>query len=182
MRGQYQSGYLNNDRPHVLHVGGTYFFDSGVEVGGILNWQSGRPRTPMLAHPNYQNAGELPGRDPLYYSWNTSLNDGQGGWQLAESCTGDGGCFLGAYTDAPRGYLGRMPDLSTIDFHVGYGRNIGKTHMKVSLDVSNIFNNQEVQNYNDDAETAAAVKDPEYLKILGYQQPRSVRLAVLWDW
>lgn len=183
MRGQYQSGYLNNDRPHVLHVGGTYFFDSGVEVGGILNWQSGRPRTPMLAHPNYQNAGELPGRDPLYYSWDTSLNNGQGGWLLAENCPDSSyGCFLGAYTDAPRGYLGRMPDLSTIDLHFGYGRNIGKTHMKVSLDVSNLFNAQEVQNYNDDAETAAAVKDPEYLKILGYQQPRSVRLAVLWDW
>ena len=66
MRGQFSSGPLNTDRPHVLNMFGTYFFDFGLEVGGALQWQSGVPRTALLAHPEYLNSGELPGQDPQY--------------------------------------------------------------------------------------------------------------------
>ena len=66
MRGQFQEGPLNSDRPHVVNMFGTYFFDFGLEVGGAFQWQSGVPRTALLAHPEYLNAGEIPGQDPLY--------------------------------------------------------------------------------------------------------------------
>src|SRR5206468_8466733 len=69
MRGQYQEGFLNNDRPHVLNLYGSYVWDNGFNLGAALTWQSGVPRTPLLAHPNYQNAGEIPGRDPIYFWW-----------------------------------------------------------------------------------------------------------------
>ncbi len=69
MRGQFAAGPLNSDRPHVMNMFGTYFFDFGLELGGAMQWQSGVPRTPLLAHPNYQNAGELPGQDPQYFRY-----------------------------------------------------------------------------------------------------------------
>lgn len=185
MRGQFQPGFMNNDRPHVLHVGGTYFFKNGIEAGGIFNWQSGTPRTPLLAHPNYQNAGELPGRDPIYTYWDQALNGGYGDWAKATSCAGNPGdtpCFLYDYTDAPRGSNGRVPDLATIDVHVGWKKDFKDMTLKLAFDISNLFNAQEPQAFDDDIESTVSVADPNYLRATGYQAPRSVRLSVVWDW
>ncbi len=186
MRGQYNAGPLNNDRPHVLNIGGTYFWDNGFEAGAILAWQSGVPRTPLLAHPNYQNAGEIPGREPIYFFYDSANpnfdGDGNLQWNVGPECTShELTCFLAAYEDAPRGSLGRMPDYSVIDLHFGWGRNIGDTRLKINVDINNLFNNQEAQAYNDNVEITAATPDPEFLKVTGYQLPRSVRLSVIWD-
>ncbi|MBP7148787.1 MAG: TonB-dependent receptor [Acidobacteria bacterium] len=179
MRGQYQAGPLNTDRPHVLNLVGTYFFENGFEIGGALQWQSGVPRTPLLAHPNYQNSGELPGQDPLYLSFDPASDQ----WVL-----GAQGDFLGTYTDSPRGSLGRSPDIATIDAHFGWQHPIRDTRLKLTLDVFNIFNNQDPITIQNNVEFTAGVPDSTFNKVIsieplpGYQEPRSVRAAAIWDW
>lgn len=181
MRGQYQSGALNTDRPHVLHLLGSYYFDNGLEVGAILNWASGTPRTPLLAHPNYVNAGEIPGQDPLYLSPGDTDGDGTvDSWILGDRGA-PGTFFLGEYTDSPRGSLGRNPDLATIDLHLGYARAIRDTRLKLTFDINNLFNNQEATNLNDNVEFTAGAPDPTFNKIIAYQLPRAVRFGVIWD-
>ncbi|MBP7148786.1 MAG: TonB-dependent receptor [Acidobacteria bacterium] len=181
-RGQFQEGPLNSDRPHVLHLLGTYVFDNGWEIGGGFNWQSGVPRTALLAHPKYLNSGEIPGQDPQYLSFNPDAN----AWEISSTCSAlsalFGECFLGDYTDAPRGSLGRTPDSASIDLHLGWQRPISDTRLKLTLDVFNVFNNQEVELLNDAVESQAALLNPNFNKILSYQAPRFVRVAAIWDW
>ncbi|MFN7966572.1 MAG: TonB-dependent receptor [Acidobacteriota bacterium] len=174
MRGQFEPGPLNTDRPHVLNLLGTYFFDNGLEIGSILQWQSGTPRTALLAHPQYQNAGEIPGQDPVYVS------AGETSW-IVSSTPQAAEAYLYDYTDAPRGSLGRNPDFVTLDLHLGYKRAIKDTSLKVTLDVNNLFNNQEAQALNDNVELTAGVLDPNFNKIIGYQLPRAIRFGVIWD-
>lgn len=180
MRGQFESGPLNTDRPHVLHLLGTYFLDNGFEVGGIFSWQSGIPRTALLAHPNYQNSGEIPGQDPVYIAPGDSDGDGTvDAWVAGARVVGDTHLF--DYTDSPRGSLGRTPELATLDIHLGYKRAIKDTNLKITLDVENLFNSQEVFTLNDNVELTAAVPDPTFNKITSYQLPRSIRFGVVWD-
>lgn len=173
-RGQYAPGALNTDRPHVMHLLGTYFFDNGLEIGGILNWQSGTPRTPLLGQQTYGNSGEIPGADPIYVSA-TETGFVTGPVPLS------GDSYLLDYTDAPRGSLGRNPDNSTIDMHFGYKRAIKDTSLKVALDVTNIFNNQEAATLNDLIEQQPEVPNPNFNYINAYQLPRAVRFSVVWD-
>jgi hypothetical protein len=69
LAGQFEPGPLNNDRPFSMKLYGSYQWDNGVNLGAGLNVAAGIPRTPLLAHPNgfYQNAGEVPGQNPVYY-------------------------------------------------------------------------------------------------------------------
>jgi outer membrane receptor protein involved in Fe transport len=92
-----------------------------------------------------------------------------------------GNFFLGDYSDAPRGSLGRTPDLATIDLHFGYSRAIKDTRLKLTLDVTNLFNAQESNAFNDNVELTAGSPDPTFGKIIGYQLPRAVRFGAVWD-
>ena len=38
-------------------------------MGASFSWASGVPRTSLLAHPIYQNGGEIPGINPVYAYW-----------------------------------------------------------------------------------------------------------------
>jgi hypothetical protein len=60
MAGQGRKGLLNTDRTHVLKVAGSYMTAVGLNVGVNYNWLSGTPKTRLLAHPVYENSGELP--------------------------------------------------------------------------------------------------------------------------
>ncbi len=185
MRGQYDEGALFNDRPHVMHMGGTYFWDNGLEAGAILTWQAGIPRTALLAHPNYQNPGEIPGINPIYFYIDpatATVEDGVVQWQSGPTCLShDVACFLAGYTNAPRGNLGRTPDLATLDLHFGWGRNIGDTRLKLGIDITNVFNNQEAQNFDDFVEDTAATPNGTFQQVIGYQAPRAVRFSAIWD-
>jgi hypothetical protein len=180
MRGQYNSGPLNTDRPNVFRMYGTYFWDNGLELGGAFNWQSGTPRTSLLAHPNYQNSGELPGKIPVYFVGCDTTGGGgpNNGW-----CTQPGtGLFLADYTDAPRGALGRNPDIATVDAHLAYKFNVKRSTLTFGLDIFNLFNAQEVQEMVDTVEFIATVPDPNFNSILAYQGPRQVRFTARWNW
>ncbi len=180
MRGQFETGPLNTDRPHVFNMFGTYFFDFGLEIGGAFQWQSGVPRTALLAHPEYLNAGEIPGQDPLYTFYDVEA----GQWVLGECdalSAASGACFLGAYTDAPRGSIGRTPDFAAMDLHLGYALKFSDMGLKFVLDVRNMWNAQEVTALSDIVESQAAIGNPNFNKITAYQEPRQYRFGVIFD-
>jgi len=176
VHGQYQAGALNTDRPHVLNIFGSYFFDHGFELAGAFQWASGVPRTPLLAHPVYWNGGELPGTDPryLFYDFDAGL------YRLAGP--GEPGWILGDYDAVTRGDLGRTPDLITLDLHAGWAIPIRDTSLKLGLDVTNVFNRQAAQTYYDYLELQSCVGNPDYGSAVGYQVPRSYTLSLEWAW
>ncbi|HZN03056.1 MAG TPA: TonB-dependent receptor [Candidatus Polarisedimenticolia bacterium] len=167
MRGQFITGPLNLDRPHVLHVLGTRFFDGGFEVGGAVQWMSGLLRTPMLIHPAYLSNNEVPGVDPVYRIW-----DGVAGQST----------FMASNEPQQRGSLGRAPSITTFDLHVAYGVPLGRTSLKVGVDVFNVFNSQHATTFNDTLELGMGVPNPNYGRVNGYEQPRTVRIATIWGW
>jgi hypothetical protein len=177
-------GDLNNDRPR-LNIG-SYVWDNGFTLGGSVNWQSGIPRTPLLAHPNYQNAGEIPGRDPIYFWWSD-----QGNPQL-DFKTGTAGDFfndansvlpipiLFDYKDCARGCFGRTPDEVAFNVHAGYEFKIRDTRLDLALDVFNLFDSKEATSFNAFVESTAGIPDPDFGVINAYQPARSVRFNARW--
>ncbi len=59
-REQFLVGALPSDRTLVINTGGSYTFDMGLNVGFTARYQTGTPITSYLAHPVYENAGEIP--------------------------------------------------------------------------------------------------------------------------
>ncbi|HET8948592.1 MAG TPA: hypothetical protein VFQ07_16545, partial [Candidatus Polarisedimenticolia bacterium] len=187
MQGQFIKGPLPSDATHVVHIFPSYQFDSKLRVGANLSWSSGFPRTSMLAHPVYQNAGEIPGIDPIYSYW---VDDGTGTLTLASTNNlataladpnAASNIFLRSYTPVKRGNLGRTPDLWTLDLHADYPIAIGKTSLSVMFDVFNVTDEDTVTNYNDNIELTAGVTDPDFLQPLTFQPPRTMRLAARWS-
>jgi carboxypeptidase family protein len=194
MSGQFASGPLPADVSHVLHVYPSYQFTNKLRLGANFSWASGVPRTSMLAHPIYQNSGEIPGINPTYAYWADPGNSGNPatfvlrktkslGAALAdpEGAPFGGGPFLFSYDPVKRGNLGRTPDLVTLDLHGDYPVQFGKSKLTVMLDVFNIFQSQEATLYDDNVELTAGVTDPDFLKPVQYQSPRQWRLAARWD-
>ena len=187
MSGQFISGPLPTDSTHVLHVYPSYTFASKLRVGANFSWASGVPRTSLLAHPIYQNSGEIPGINPEYAYW---ADDGGGGLELRrttslkealndpDSLTG---VFLSGYEPVERGNLGRTPDLVTFDLHADYPLAFGGSTLRLFVDVFNAFQSQEATAFVDTVELTAGVADADFLRPLTYQSPRSWRLGARWD-
>ena len=195
--GQFESGPLNTDRPFSMKLYGSYQWDNGFSAGAALNVAAGTPRTPLLAHPNgfYQNAGEVPGQNPIYY------------WYSADGSCATAACFktgtandffqdvdaviptatyafphLFSYTEAGRGFLGRTATETTIDLNVGWTRQFNRwATVSLGATVFNVLNSRETVTFNDNVELQAGVTDPDYLKPIGFQQPRNIRLFARWS-
>jgi len=146
------------------------------------------PRTSLLAHPIYQNSGEIPGKDPVYGYWadpgtgpivrttnslSTALND--------PDALNPGGVFLQSYTPVKRGNLGRTPSTATLDLHADYPLHFEKSQLSLMFDVFNVMNSQKATGFDDNVEITAGVTDPDYGKTTAYQLPRSLRLAARWS-
>ncbi len=166
LAGQFISGPLNTDTPNSLRVRIGYDDLLFKSFSGSVSfkWESGIPRTPYLAHPNfaYNNAGEVPGIDPIYYRYT-------------------GGNIVKTYTPVQRGYQGRTPDVATWDVKFAYNLNLGKSAMNFSLLVNNIFGSNEVTRWNQNVENSAGVLNPLYGKPTAYAGYRTVRLGVKWS-
>jgi len=189
MRGQFESGPLPTDVTHVVHVYPSYRVGEKLTLGANLSWQSGVPRTSLLAHPIYLNGGEIPGTDPVYGYW---ADDGGGGLELRSTAIlssalndpdaiNPGVVFLRSYTPAKRGNLGRTPDILTLDLHADYPLAVGKTQMRLFMDVFNVFDQKPVTQYVDTVELVSGVTDPNYGRASGYVPPRTVRFGLRWD-
>jgi hypothetical protein len=204
---QFELGPLPADVSHVLHVYPSYTFNNKLRVGANFSWASGVTRTSLLAHPAYQNGGEIPGINPIYAYWQdadvsdpastfggcssdpavdsgapcvlqttSSLGDG-----LADPNNAIGTVFLKSFTPVKRGNLGRTADLVSLDLHADYPLQTGKTTIRFMVDVFNVFQTQEVTTFDDFVELRAGVTDPDFLKPIEYQNPRTWRLAARWD-
>jgi hypothetical protein len=187
MSGQFLIGPMPSDATHVVHIFPSYRFDNKLRLGANLTWSTGFPRTSMLAHPIYQNAGEVPGIDPIYAYW---ADDGTG--NLVLQSTGDlasaladpnaiSNIFLKSYTPVKRGNLGRTPDFATLDLHLDYPVTLGNTTLSLMLDAFNVTNRTTATNFDDNIELTAGVSDPDYLAPISYQSPRAVRFAARWE-
>jgi hypothetical protein len=189
MEGQFFSGFLNTDRTHVLNIYPYYRWPSGFTIGGAFNWQSGTPRQPFLAHPSYQNAGEIPGINPVYAWWQDTDADGaadtlaQGsGNDFFNDPTAVSSLFLYNYKKVKRGYLGRTPDIVTIDAKFSYPIKIGqKSQLNIALAIFNLFNNQEARSFDDNVESIAGIADPDFLTPNDFGPPRTMTLSVNWS-
>lgn len=186
MRGQYQEGPLNNDRPHVLNIYGSYVWDSGLSLGAAASWQSGIPRTPLLAHPNYQNSGEIPGIDPTYFWWSDHgagpvLEKGSSNKFFSDADSLMTVPVLYNYKDCGRGCFGRTPEEVNVDLHAGYRFRIGDTDLNLAVDVFNAFNRQKPIAYDDNVETTAGIPDVDFLKVADFQGPRYYRFSARWS-
>lgn len=165
LHSQYTMGRLNTDTPHSLKINVGYddLFIKNLYSAVTFKWQSGQLRTPMLAHPIYRNAGEIPGLNPEYLS------------------VGSGNFILISSTPVERGYLGRQADDATWNFKLGYKWNLGKSNLDFSVLVNNVFNDNHVSKYDDDVETTTAVLNPFYGNPTNAKVPRSIRLGAKWS-
>jgi hypothetical protein len=154
---------------HVVHVYPSYLFPFV-------------PRTSMLAHPIYQNAGEIPGKDPVYAYW---ADPGTGPILRTTSSLSSAltdpddisNIFLFTYTPVKRGNLGRTPSVTTLDLHADYPVVLGKTQLRVMFDIFNVTDTQKATAFEDTVELTAGVTDPDYLKKIQFQNPRAYRLS-----
>lgn len=134
----------------------------------------------MLAHPS---AGEIPGIDPIYAYWNTggTLTKTNSLPAALADVNAVSNPFHFSYTPVTRGNLGRTPDLATLDLHADYPFQIRDTTLRLAADVFNVLGAQEVILFDDDIETGPITLNPDFMKPIRYQDPRSWRLSARWD-
>ena len=192
MEGQFFSGFLNTDRTHVVNIYSYYRWPGGFTLGGGFNWQSGVPRQPYLAHPSYQNSGEIPGVDPIYAWWQDGDGDGLPspndvlvtgtGAEAFDDPLRQSQPFLFDYKRVERAYLGRTPDIVTIDVNFAYPIKIGdRSQLNLALAIFNLFNNQEARAFDDNVESVAGIVNPDFLTPNDFGPPRTMRLSVNWS-
>jgi carboxypeptidase family protein len=198
LNGQFEPGPLNTDRPFSMKLYGSYQWDMGLNLGAALNVAAGVPRTPLLAHPNgfYQNAGEVPGQNPIYYWYSDNGTCGAG---VLCRTTGTALDFFadpdavipGAswnfphlfdYAEAGRGFLGRTSTEATLDLSASWQKQFNRwATFTVGATVFNVLNSRETTLFNDNVELQAGVTDPDYLKPLAFQDSRNIRLFARWS-
>jgi len=193
---QFAHGPLPSDVRNVLHVYPSYQFPSGLRLGANLTYQTGVPRTSMLAHPIYQNAGEIPGKDPVYAYWKDPTPDPTTAQCTLPDCvlakTSDlssaltdpdaqSGIFLFTYTPVRLGNLGRTPSVASLDLHADYPVDTGKSQLRIMFDIFNVTGSQKPTVFDNNVELTAGVTDPDFLKKIQFQNPRAFRLAARWE-
>jgi hypothetical protein len=144
------SGDMPQDRRHNLKLFGSYSFDRGLQFGGNLWFQTGRPINAFSVHPTDPNAAS-------YGAVSFFLPDG---------------------TPAPRGTSDRTDTLWSLDAMAGYNLRLGSLDLFVRLDVFNLFDNDGVAEVDEEAEDAFGAINPTWREPTAYQAPRTVRLGI----
>jgi outer membrane receptor protein involved in Fe transport len=150
-------GPLPLDRPHQVKAYGNYAFKIGLNVGGGVTLQSGKPLTALAAHPVYGNAGEIP-----------------------EGPRGSG-------FDTVDGFKTRTPFEYDTSLHADYGLRLSPRQRVVLLaDVFNLFNAQTALDYDPNTQTSFPVANadfgaPSRFNLAQLQTPRQIRLGVRYE-
>jgi outer membrane receptor protein involved in Fe transport len=146
------AGPLPLDRHHQVKVYGNYLTRIGVNLGLGFNAFSGTPLTPLAANPVYENAGEIP-----------------------EAPRGSG-------IETVEGFRERTPWLTGVDLHVDYQLPIGGERRVLLLaDVFNIFNQREPVDYDNYTETTFTVANPDFGRVIEYQEPIQARVGLRFE-
>ncbi len=142
-------GFLPNDRRHNLKVFGAYAWDMGLQVGGYVWYQTGRPMNALSVHPT----------DPWAQQYD-----------VASFFYADG-------TPAPRGSVGTTDDTYSLDAMVKYDFQMAGLDWNVRLDIFNVFDFDAVRYYSETAGTASGGADDSFQEPVYYQDPRRVRFG-----
>ncbi len=149
----FSSGRLPNDRTHTFKAWGSYQFDNGLRLGTNLLWQSGRPISCFGEHPTDVFAQEY--------------------GAASHYCQGKA---------VPRGSLGRTDNVMQVDLTAQYQFDFGNAgNLLLSLDVFNVMNADSVLRVSEEGDTASGAADPDFLKPVSYQLPRSLRLTARYN-
>ncbi len=149
--GELGAGPLPNDRPHQLKLWGSYNVTNSLNLGAGFWASSGRPLTPFAADPVLNRAGDIP-----------------------EAPRGSG-------IETEDGFMTRTPSNWSFDIHADYGFALGSGRLILVADIFNIFNPQDAIDYDQNTEIRFRVDNPDFGRRILYQNPRSVRLGVRYD-
>jgi hypothetical protein len=150
--GEAGAGPLPLDRRHQFKVYGNYLTAVGVNVGLGFNAFSGTPLTALAANPLYDSTGEIP-ETPR-----------------------------GAGFDTVDGFRDRTPWLTSIDLHADYQLPIGgESRLLVLADVFNLFNQREPIDYDNYTEAAFGVPNPDFGRVIEYQDPIQARIGLRFE-
>jgi hypothetical protein len=162
-------GYLPNDRRHSLKLFGNYEISEEWSVGANLLVQSGRPKNCLgvLDRDPDRLPGDLPSQPPPDGTYNPHPYGA--------------GFFRCNNLPVPRGTSGRLPWSNTVDLNVAY-RPAAIEGLQFKVDIFNVFDSQEVTSVSETAEdSVTGLPINTYLMPTSYQQPRSVRFMVQYD-
>lgn len=173
-------GYLPNDRRHSLKLFGSYDFTDEWAVGANVLVQSGRPLNCFGSldlntdPPVFDAAGNVVDANFQRHPYNSSF--------MRCGTTTRGGLDDATVEAFPRGTKGRLPWTSSLDLNVIYRPNWVEG-LRLQMDVFNVLNSQKVTSVDETAEISPALgaPDPLYLVPISFQQPRSVRFLVQYD-
>jgi hypothetical protein len=151
------NGILPLDRPHQFKAFGNYLFPAGVNVGVGFDIASGAPLTPLAAHPNYTNGGEIPAAP------------------------------RGSGIQTIDGFRTRTPVMKRVDLQASWQvpRN-GSRSLTLIADVFNLFNSRTVTAYDQWTQLTGPATNPDFGAPITqvftgappqYQAPREVRLG-----
>jgi hypothetical protein len=147
------AGPLPLDRPHQFKVFGTYLFEPGMTVGLGFTAEAGTPLTALAANPVYDSDGEIP-ETPR-----------------------------GAGFETVDGFRQRTPWTSSLDLHIDYRLPLfGDRSVLLVADVFNVFDSQQVTDYDNYTESSFLVSNPDFGRVMAYQLPRRLRIGARFDW
>ena len=145
------AGPLPNDRRHQGKVFGSYLFDFGLTAGLGMVVSSGQPLTPLAANPAYRSSGEIP-----------------------EAPRGSG-------LETEDGFRERTPTELQFDMHVDYGIPIAGQRLRLLVDVFNLFDQQDVLEYDNWTESTFGSLNPDFGRVIVYQTPRQIRIGARFE-
>ncbi|WNZ55798.1 TonB-dependent receptor plug domain-containing protein [Microbulbifer sp. MKSA007] len=151
-------GYQPNDRRHVFKLFGSYDFTEDLTFGLNATLASGRPIS-AFGH-------SYPSDDPnIYGSYGDTF------YHLDPE--------TGEYVYIPRGEVGRTPWTFNVDASMRYRFSLNGVDMTASLDIYNVFDNQEATNVNEHYELNSAEVNDWYGAAYDWTAPRSARIGLV---
>jgi len=145
-------GDLPNDRRHQLKVFGAYDITPDWQVNFAGVYMSGRPRNAFGLHPTDEFA--------VLYGAESFFNQG---------------------TFSPRGSLGTTPSTWNLDVGTKYVMEMGDSILTFRADVFNIFDLDEVTQYDEVADEESGVAAATFGLPIYFQSPRTIRMGLTWD-
>jgi outer membrane receptor protein involved in Fe transport len=147
--GELGAGPLPTDRTHQFKVYGNYLTNLGLNLGVGLSAYSGTPLTALAANPYYDNDGEIPE-------------------------TPRGGGF-----ETVDGFRDRTPWNASVDVHAGYRLPVmDNRSLTITADVFNLFNRRAAQDYDNYTETSFQVPNPDFGRVIEFQNPIAARFGL----
>ena len=147
-QGDLGAGPLPNDCPHQLKVYSAYAFNAGLTLGAGLTAASGRPLTPFATDAVNNRQGSIP-----------------------EAPRGTG-------ITTEEGFRTRTPFFWSFDLHGDYAFHFKPGVVRLTADVTNLFNTQAVVSYDQNTQRKFGVTNADFGQITQYQEPRQVRLGI----